>query len=190
MHLKQYPTLTHLFSSLPSAIILSSTLAVPVYFHISNSNDTGEIIYDIIKPIIEKLDAFKKINLDFSHCVGLQRSPPDPLNHKWNNLPVHNFASQTKFRGPEMFLCYQPGEMKAPSTGKDPKNCEICYRRFENNKTLNLHKSVDHESKNERKKMSILGPDFTFYYESKGDGMPKNKYLPAFDELILTPRSQ
>ena len=117
---------------------------------ISNSNDTGEIIYDIIKPVIEDLSSFEKINLAFPKAVGLQRSPPDSLKHEWNNLPVHNFASSTKFRGPENLLCYQLGEIKEPSTEKDLKKCEICHRRFENNQTLNLHISIDHEIKGER----------------------------------------
>ena len=154
---------------------------------ISNSNDTGPIIFDIIEPIIENLSSLEKLKLDFSDFGDIPRAP-SPHYHEWDNIPVHKFGSTTDFRAPENVLCYQPGELKEMPHSKKLHVCKICSRKFDSPETLTVHENIDHENQAERKKISVLHPDFNFYAFQKGDKIPKNKFLSAFDALILSPK--
>jgi hypothetical protein len=147
---------------------------------IANSQDTGEIIFEIIKPVIENLTATNKMLLQFKK-IKLPRNPPTFQNVTWDDIPTHNFATETESRGPSHLLCYQPGENE---NGAHP--CKLCHRRFTAELDLKMHDSIDHEKISSRKTIADIHPDFEFYhFKGKKDGLPKSKELPSFDAFVL-----
>ena len=153
---------------------------------VSNSQDTGEVIYEIIKPIIENLTSLKKIKLDFSDFTGFERCPPNKSTLEFQDIPVHKFSTPTEFRAPENLLLYQPGELKAKT--EEMEICPTCHRKFDTAENCKIHEEIDHEIHHERKEIKSIHDDFHYYYSQKGVKIPKNKYLSAFDALIFTPK--
>ena len=157
---------------------------------VSNTNDCEQIISRIIEPVIENLCSLQTIKLDFSPFAGKPRQPPTKTEIPLGDFPTHTFSTPNKYRGPENLLCYQLGEIKkeSPIDKENIKMCDTCYRKFENEHSLLMHKQIDHEDLTKRKQMDEIHPDFFFYTHHKGDNVPKTKFLAALDELIIFPK--
>jgi hypothetical protein len=124
--------------------------------------------------------------------MGLPRDPPKQIKSPLDNIPVHQFSSVTNFRGPENLLCYQPGELKKESITNIELDqihvCETCYRKFEDEASLQIHTKIDHEDRDKMKKLNEIHPDFYFFSHRKGIKIPKTQFVSAFDNLIVNPK--
>ena len=157
---------------------------------VSNSQDYTPIIKTISEPVRQQIDQLTDFDISFSNQnVNLFRHNliNDPPEKPFTDIPQNQFATKENFRGPENLLIWYPGEVRNDSTRGDYFQCEKCWRRFENNQWLSLHKSVDHPDKLKRRTFHDIHPDFKFYFDSvaKHNKITRIDKMGELDEMLF-----